>query len=76
MQPFLVLAAIVFYGKTSVTVAGGQMVMFSPDSDWIRVAHLTLAPLLGTTLASTLFAVAFWPAAKAARSRAQLPAKW
>jgi manganese transport protein len=54
----LVLAAIVFYGKTSVTVAGGQMVTFSPDSDWIRVAHLTLAPLLGTTLASTLFAVA------------------
>jgi manganese transport protein len=54
----LVLAAIVFYGKTSITVAGGQMVTFSPDSDWIRVAHLTLAPLLGTTLASTLFAVA------------------
>ena len=54
----LVLAAMVFYGKTSVTVAGGQIVTFSPDSDWIRVAHLTLAPLLGTTLASTLFAVA------------------
>jgi manganese transport protein len=54
----LVLAAIVFYGKTSVVVAGGQIVTFSPDSDWIRVAHLTLAPLLGTTLASTLFAVA------------------
>jgi manganese transport protein len=54
----LVLAAIVFYGKTSVVVAGGQTVEFSPDSDWIRVAHLTLAPLLGTTLASTLFAVA------------------
>jgi manganese transport protein len=54
----LVLAAIVFYGKDSVTVAGGQVVNFSPDSDWIRVAHLTLAPLLGTTLASTLFAVA------------------
>jgi manganese transport protein len=54
----LVLAAIVFYGKTSITVAGGQTVTFSPDSDWIRVAHLTLAPLLGTTLASTLFAVA------------------
>jgi manganese transport protein len=54
----LVLAAIVFYGKTSVVVAGGQAVEFSPDSDWIRVAHLTLAPLLGTTLASTLFAVA------------------
>jgi manganese transport protein len=54
----LVLAAIVFYGKTSVTVAGGQTVTFSPDSDWIRVAYLTLAPMLGTTLASTLFAVA------------------
>ncbi len=54
----LVLAAMVFYGKDSVTVAGGQVVMFSPDSDWIRIAHLTLAPLLGTALASTLFAVA------------------
>jgi manganese transport protein len=28
------------------------------DTDWIRVAYLTLAPLLGTALASTLFAVA------------------
>jgi manganese transport protein len=54
----LVLAAIVFYGKTSVTVAGGQIVQFSPDSDWIRIAYYTLAPLLGTTVASTLFAVA------------------
>jgi manganese transport protein len=54
----LVLAAMVFYGKQSVTVAGGQVVNFSPDSDWIRVAHLTLAPLLGTAAASTLFAVA------------------
>jgi manganese transport protein len=34
------------------------VVQFAADSDWIRVAHLTLAPLLGTTLASTLFAVA------------------
>ncbi len=31
---------------------------FGPDSDWIRVAYLTLAPLLGTVAASTLFAVA------------------
>jgi manganese transport protein len=54
----LVLAAIVFYGKTSVTVAGGEIVTFSPDSDWIRIAYLTLAPLLGTTVASTLFVVA------------------
>jgi manganese transport protein len=54
----LVLAAMVFFGKTSVTVAGGQTIAFGPESDWIRIAHLTLAPLLGTTLASTLFAVA------------------
>jgi manganese transport protein len=54
----LVLAAMVFYGKGSVTVAGGQVVTFGPDSDWIRIAHLTLAPLLGTAAASTLFAVA------------------
>ena len=54
----LVLAALVFYGKDSVMVAGGQLVKFGPESDWIRIAHLTLAPLLGTTLASTLFAVA------------------
>jgi manganese transport protein len=54
----LVLAALVFYGKTSVTVAGGEVVHFSGDSDWIRIAYLTLAPLLGTGLASTLFVVA------------------
>src|SRR5579864_8791298 len=54
----LVLAAMVFYGKTSVTVAGGQVINFSPQSDWIRIAYLTLAPLLGTALASTLFVVA------------------
>ncbi len=54
----MVLAAMVFYGKTSVTVAGDQVVTFSPGSDWIRIAYLTLAPLLGTAVASTLFAVA------------------
>src|SRR5882672_4562591 len=54
----LVLAATVFFGKESVTVSGGQVVRFSPGSDWIRVAYLTLAPLLGTAAASTLFAVA------------------
>src|SRR5580700_4227637 len=54
----MVLAALVFFGKTSVTAAGGQVVTFSPDSDWIRIAYLTLAPLLGTTLASGLFVIA------------------
>jgi len=54
----MVLAAMVFYGKTSVTIAGGQIVTFSPESDWIRIAYLTLAPLLGASLASVLFVVA------------------
>jgi manganese transport protein len=54
----LVLAAMVFFGKESVAVAGGHVIQFSPESDWIRVAYLTLAPLLGTAAASTLFAVA------------------
>src|SRR5258708_32572236 len=54
----LVLAASVFFGKTSVTVAGGAVATFRTDSDWIRIAYLTLAPLLGTSLASTLFIVA------------------
>ena len=54
----LVLAATVFFGKESVIASGGQVVRFSADSDWIRVAYLTLAPLLGRAAASTLFAVA------------------
>src|SRR5438445_989685 len=54
----LVLAATVFFGKASVPVSDGTLVHFAPDSDWIRVAYLTLAPLLGTAFASTLFAVA------------------
>ena len=54
----LVLAAMVFHGKSSVTVAGGGVVTFNDNSDWIRIAYLTLAPLLGTSLASTLFVVA------------------
>jgi manganese transport protein len=56
----LVLAAMVFFGKESVTVPGGEVVTFSPDSDWIRIAYLTLAPLLGTAAASTLFVVALF----------------
>ncbi|HEV3456187.1 MAG TPA: Nramp family divalent metal transporter [Thermoanaerobaculia bacterium] len=54
----LVLAATVFYGKSSVLLPAGQLVTFSPESDWIRIAYLTLAPLLGTAAASLLFAIA------------------
>lgn len=53
----LVLAALVFYGKTSAT-SGGQTYTFDANTDWIRVAYLTLAPLLGTVGASFLFAIA------------------
>ncbi|MFZ1074585.1 MAG: Nramp family divalent metal transporter [Verrucomicrobiia bacterium] len=54
----LVLAAVVFYGKTSVTAAGGQVIQFNDSTDWIQAAYLTLAPLLGKAVAGTLFAVA------------------
>jgi manganese transport protein len=54
----LVLAATVFFGRSSVAVPGGQAVSFTAETDWIRVAYLTLAPLLGTAAGSTLFAVA------------------
>ncbi len=54
----LVLAANVFFGRQSVVVPGGHVVQFNANSDWIRVAYLTLAPLLGTVVASTMFAVA------------------
>jgi manganese transport protein len=54
----LVLAAMVFYGHTSVTVAGGQVVQFNDNTDWIQAANLTLAPLMGTAVATVLFAVA------------------
>lgn len=54
----LVLAGMVFFGNTSVSMPDGSVVRFDADSDWIQIAHLTLAPLLGTTLASVMFAVA------------------
>ena len=54
----LVLAAIVFFGKQSVDIPGRGVIVFNDSTDWIRIAHLTLAPLLGAGVASTLFAVA------------------
>ena len=54
----LILAAIVFYGKDAIPLADGTVVELTADADWIRVAHLTLAPLMGVAAASTLFAVA------------------
>jgi manganese transport protein len=56
----LVLAAMVFHGRTSVELADGETVYFGADADWIQVAYLTLAPLLGTAIAAVLFAVALF----------------
>ena len=42
-------------GETAATVAEEQALT---PGDWIRIAYLTLAPLLGTVAASVLFAVA------------------
>ena len=54
----LVLAAMVFFGKSSVALPGGRVVPFNGNTDWIRMAYLTLAPLLGVAAASPLFAIA------------------
>ena len=54
----LVLAALVFYHKDGVTVAGGQVITFNDNTDWLPSAYLTLAPLLGVAAASPLFAIA------------------
>ena len=53
----LALAAETFSGRAGLE-AGGVHYAFNAATDWIRVAYLTLAPLLGTAAASTLFAVA------------------
>jgi manganese transport protein len=53
----LVLAATVFH-KQSVELPTGELVTFSPDTDWIPVAYLTLTPLMSKAAASILFAVA------------------
>ncbi len=55
----LVLAAVVFHGKGSVLVSGRE-IPFNDETDWIRDAYLTLAPLMGTALASVLFGVALF----------------
>jgi manganese transport protein len=54
----LVLAAMTFFGKSSVALSNGDVVQLTENSDWIRMAYLTLAPLLNTAAASILFAVA------------------
>ena len=54
----MVLAAVVFYGHDHVVLPSGHTIAFTADSDWIQVAYVTLAPLVGKIAASILFAVA------------------
>jgi manganese transport protein len=61
----MVLAALVFHGHDSVALPDGKVVPLTKEADpqnkepdWIMVAYLTLAPLLGTTAAGVLFAIA------------------
>jgi len=53
----LILAALVYHGSDGLTVAGVRYI-FGADTDWIRVAYLTLAPLLGAAAAGIVFAIA------------------
>ena len=53
----MVLAAVVFFGHSRVALSSGQVVALGADAEWIQVAYATLAPLLGTAVASVLFAV-------------------
>jgi manganese transport protein len=54
----LVLAAVVFFGRDKVALPSGQVITFLPNADWIQIAYVTLAPLVGKVAASLLFAVA------------------
>jgi manganese transport protein len=54
----LVLAAMVFYEKPGAIGLDGKFVAFTDNTQWIQVAYLTLAPLLGVAAASPLFAIA------------------
>ncbi len=59
----LILAAITFFphlhaGTTGLPDAHGVIIPINEDTDWIRMAYHTLAPLMGTALASVLFGIA------------------
>ncbi len=54
----MVLAAMVFFGKQTVTLANGTVVAFGDKPDWLQIGYLTLGHLLGAVGASLLFAVA------------------
>jgi manganese transport protein len=53
----LVLAALVFHGNPAFNAETNPE---AEEPDWIRIAFVTLTPLLGTAAASILFAVALF----------------
>ena len=71
----LVLAAVVFHGHAGATVEG-RRVAFDADTDWIRVAYLTLSPLVGAAGASLLFAIALLASGQSSTVTGTLAAKW
>jgi len=53
----LVLAAVVFHGRSELVLDGHRYVL-GDQTDWIHVAYLTFAPTVGSAAASVIFAVA------------------
>ncbi|WP_282296307.1 Nramp family divalent metal transporter [Stenotrophomonas sp. PS02289] len=53
----LVLAAQVFHGQQQISI-NGQHYALGDQTDWIQLAYLTFTPVVGSALASALFAVA------------------
>ena len=53
----LVLAAQVFHGQQQISV-GSQHYTLGDQTDWIQLAYLTFTPVVGSALASALFAIA------------------
>jgi len=64
----LVLAETSFMDER-IGAREGTIAIFSEDADWIRVAHLTLSPLLASRR-STLFAIALLASGQSTRSPA------
>ncbi len=53
----VILAAMVFHGQSDIVV-GGHRYLLEDGTDWIRLAYLTVAPALGSAVASVVFATA------------------
>ena len=59
-------------GTREVTLPSGAVVLFTETADWIQIAYVTLAPLVGKLAASVLVAVALLPSAQSSTNTATL----